>query len=211
MIKENGPSTRPSLLIRLQDSADQRAWSEFVEIYQTLLCRIAKGWGLQQADADDLVQDVLWIVSKAIDEGRFDPSRGSFRGWLFRIARNLTLKTMLARKRQVRGTGDSRIQTLLEDQPAPAPESTAEFESAYRRRVLEWAARRVQPELSETAWLAFAGTAMESRPALEVAHQLGIKVGTVYNLKCQVMARLRTEIAALEDSGLDDFHQESQP
>src|SRR6516165_7550607 len=48
------PDTRPSLLIRLRDPKDERAWGEFVDIYNPLIHRIARQAGLQGADADDL-------------------------------------------------------------------------------------------------------------------------------------------------------------
>lgn len=198
---DTSPTTRPSLLIRLRDPADERAWGEFVEIYGPLLQRLARGRGLQHADAEDLAQEVFRVVAAAVEGGRYDPARGSFRGWLFRIARNLTLKALTARGRQPRGSGDTGVLNVLEEQPAPDPEQSAQFEAAYRRRILEWAARRVRNEFSESAWRSFVATAIEGLPAVDVARELGIKVGTVYNHKCQVMARLRTEIEHVEDAG----------
>ncbi|WP_406699743.1 sigma-70 family RNA polymerase sigma factor [Singulisphaera sp. Ch08] len=197
---DTAPTTRPSLLIRLRDPADERAWAEFVDIYGPLIQRLAQGRGLQHADAEDLVQDVFRVVAGAIEGGRYDPSRGSFRGWLFRIARNLTLKALTAQGRQPRGSGDTGVLNFLEEQPAPALEDSAQFEAAYRRRMLEWAARKVRGEFSETAWRAFLATGVEARPAADVARELGIKVGSVYNLKCRVMARLRSEIEQVQDA-----------
>ena len=52
-------TTRPSLLIRLRDPMDERAWGEFVEIYGPLVHRLARRRGLQDADAADLVQEVF--------------------------------------------------------------------------------------------------------------------------------------------------------
>ncbi|SIO43439.1 RNA polymerase sigma-70 factor, ECF subfamily [Singulisphaera sp. GP187] len=197
---DTAPTTRPSLLIRLRDPADECAWAEFVDIYGPLLQRLARGRGLQHADAEDLAQEVFRVVAAAIEGGRYDPSRGSFRGWLFRIAHNLTLKSLVARGRQPRGSGDTGVLNFLEEQPAPAPEDSAQFEAAYRRRMLEWAARKVRGEFSELAWHAFLATGVEARPAADVARELGIKVGSVYNLKCRVMARLRREIEQVQDA-----------
>ncbi len=53
------PVTHPSLLVRLRDRNDDQAWCEFTEIYGPLAYRLAKRRGLQEADAQDLVQDVF--------------------------------------------------------------------------------------------------------------------------------------------------------
>jgi RNA polymerase sigma factor (sigma-70 family) len=195
---DTAPTTRPSLLIRLRDPADERAWGEFVDVYGPLVRRLARGRGLQHADTEDLAQEVFGVVTAAIERGAYDSTRGSFRGWLFRIARNLSINALIARGRQPRGTGESAMVQILEEQPAPDPEDSARFETAYRRRLLEWAAERVRGEFSEAAWQAFWATGVEGRRASEVAAALGLRVGTVYNLKSRVMARLRREIDRVE-------------
>ncbi len=43
------PETRPSLMLRLRQAADQQAWTEFVSIYEPLLLRLMKQRGLQEA------------------------------------------------------------------------------------------------------------------------------------------------------------------
>ena len=47
---------------------------------------------------------------------------------------------------------------------------------------------------SETIWQAFWRTGVEGRPVKEVAVALGMSVGTVYQYKSRVVARIRREI-----------------
>src|SRR5271155_3299820 len=138
------PSTQPSLLVRLRDQGDERAWAEFTEIYGPLVHQLARRKGLQEADAQDLVQDVFRAVARAIERYDPDPARGSFRGWLSRIAGNLIINLLAAQRRHPRGTGDTDIQRLLEEQPDLLAEESALFESEYRKRLLAWAAERVR-------------------------------------------------------------------
>ena len=191
---DEAPSTRPSLLIRLRDPGDERAWSEFTEIYGPLVHRLARRRGLQDADAQDLVQEVFRAVARAIERYDPDPDRGSFRGWLSRIARNLIINLLAARRRHPQGTGDTDVQRLLEDRPDPAGEDSALFEAEYRRRLFAWAAERVRGEFSEAAWQAFWQTGVEGRPPKEVAEALGMTVGTVYQYKSRAVVRIRREI-----------------
>src|SRR5579862_8827370 len=101
------PNTRASLLFRLRDARDERAWSEFMAIYAPFVKRLARQRGLQDADADDLSQEVFRTVARAIERQMYDPDRGSFRGWLFRIARNLVANFLIHQERHPRGSGDS--------------------------------------------------------------------------------------------------------
>src|SRR5262245_25114790 len=171
------PSTRPSLLVRLREPRDERAWEEFLNIYTPLVYRLARRKGFQHADAADLVQEVFRAVAGAIDRWDPDPGRGSFRGWLFRIARNLMLNVLAAEKRRPQGAGGSWFERLLDEQSAPAGAESAMFDEEYRRQRFGWAAERVRGEFRETTWRAFWLAGVEGRSPAEAAAALGISVG----------------------------------
>src|SRR5437879_11778992 len=118
------PSTRVSLLLRLRDPQDHEAWMEFVTLYEPVTYRLLRRKGLQDADARDVMQELLLAVSRSID--RWDPAkeRGSFRGWLRRVARNLVLNWLTHRDRRVGATGGAGLQAPLNALPAgDGPES----------------------------------------------------------------------------------------
>jgi RNA polymerase sigma factor (sigma-70 family) len=193
------PTTQPSLLVRLRDAQDERAWGQFVDLYAPLVYDYARRRGLQDADAADLTQTVLRVIASAIQRLDYDPQRGSFRGWLFTIVRR-KLSTFLSRRHDFcKGTGGSAVQRLLEEQPAPA-EETAEWDSEYEQRLFAWAVEQVRPLVRATTWQAFWMTAVEGKDSKEVAATLGVNVGTVYLAKSRVMARLKALIQQAHDN-----------
>jgi len=192
------PATRPSLLVRLRDTGDERAWAEFVEIYHPLVYGLARRRGLQDADAADLVQEVFRTVAVAVSRYDPDPAKGSFRGWLSTIARNLIVNLLRAQRRQFQGSGETDLIELLEARPAPACEESAIFDAEYRRRLLAWAADRVRGEFTKPAWQAFWQTAVDGQPPADVAKALGMTLGTVYQYKSRVVVRIRREIEQAE-------------
>ncbi|MCE9530096.1 MAG: RNA polymerase sigma factor [Planctomycetes bacterium] len=148
------PLTRASLLVRIQDSQDAEAWRQFFDLYAPVVYGFARRRGLQDADAADLMQDVLRSVVTAAGRLNYDPERGTFRGWLFTVSRNKIFNFLDKQRRQVRGAGDENGQQRMEEVPAPEVDRE-EWDRDYERRRFTWAADRVRNDFQEATWQAF--------------------------------------------------------
>lgn len=190
------PGTRQSLIVRLRDPANSAAWGEFVALYEPLIYRLARRKGLQDADAQDLCQEVFRAVARAVD--RWDPARGSFRAWLSQIARNLLINFLTRGQHQPRGSGNTSMQQLLEAQPVNDPSATAIFEAEYERRLFQLAAEEIRCQFAPATWQAFWRTAVEGRVPSDVAADLELSVGAVYVARSRVLASLKKRIEQLE-------------
>ncbi|MFN9247752.1 MAG: RNA polymerase sigma factor, partial [Planctomycetota bacterium] len=136
----NAPDTRASLLLRLQQPDDERAWQEFVEIYQPLIERLVTRYGLQPADAQDISQEVLTRVAKAIPEWEHDPARGTFRGWLTRVTRNLTIEQLRTRARRPLTNPESgQLEQFQRN-------ADSIFQLEQQRELFGWAARKARDQ-----------------------------------------------------------------
>jgi RNA polymerase sigma-70 factor (ECF subfamily) len=192
------PTTRASLLSRLADPRDHEAWVEFVSLYEPVAYRLLRRHGLQDADAREVMQDLFVAVSRSID--RWDPSRerGSFRGWLRRVIRNLVINWIKQRERRVVAHGGSDLQALLNDVPADAGPETVEFDQELRRALFKRAAEQVRGEVQTATWQAFWETAVVGASAADAAKKLGMQTGAVRVAKCRVLVRLREAVNSLE-------------
>jgi RNA polymerase sigma-70 factor (ECF subfamily) len=192
------PDTRPSLLVRLRDRQDGDAWRQFVDLYAPLIYGLARKRGLQDADAADVTQEVFRAVSGAIQAFQYDRGRGSFRGWLYTIARN-KLNDFRARQTSAfPGNGGADVQTLLEEQPARDEEETV-WQRDYEQRLFAWAADQVRGEFHESTWQAFWQVAVEGKSGEEAARALHLSIGAVHVAKSRVLARLKKQIRQVED------------
>ena len=77
--------TRRSLLTRLRQAHDQAGWQEFFDTCWRLLYGVARKAGLNDAEAQDAVQDCVITVNQQMPKFRYEPERCSFKGWLLMI------------------------------------------------------------------------------------------------------------------------------
>ncbi len=189
--------TRASLLIQLRDPSNAEAWSEFVSLYMPLLHGYAMKFGLQDSDAADLAQDTIRQVIRNIDRFDYTRERGSFRGWLLTIARNQIRRNSQKFTNRERGTGDTDHIRMVNAQPSR--EESDQWEAEYQRVLFSVAAEKIKCEFRSTTWLAFWHTAVEGNVAVRVSEQLNISLAAVYIARSRVLARLREEVARLDD------------
>jgi RNA polymerase sigma-70 factor (ECF subfamily) len=197
MSVDDSPLTRASLLVQIRDGANQIAWHEFMQLYGPIVYGFARKRGLQDADAADLMQDVMRSVSSAIGRLDYDRNQGTFRGWLFTITRNKIFDFLLARRLRPRGSGDTSTNRLLDSHPE-AGDGAETWEVEYQRRLASLAMDRVRSEFQENTWRAFWLTAVEGAAVADVSRQVGLSAGAIYVAKSRVLARLKEEVEAMQ-------------
>ncbi len=191
------PETKSDLLLRIQSAEDREAWDQFVSMYRPVIYRMARRRGLQDADAQDLVQRVLIAVAGAI--GQWKPTRGArFRHWLRRVTKNAALNA-LTRLPKDRGQGGTDASDLLSNEMEHTPEQNQGFDLEARRECFHRAATMVQSEVRGNSWDVFQLTVIEGLPAKDAAQKLGMSVGGVYAAQGRVMDRLRRVVTELEE------------
>src|SRR5262245_23045176 len=195
---QQSPATRASLLVRLRDGNDADAWQEFVRLYAPIIYGFARKRGLQDADAADLMQDVLRSVSMAAHRLEYDPNRGTFRGWLFTVTRNKVFNFLDSRNRRVVASGDSRVQERLEQHADADGGMSADWEADYQRNLAAQAMERIKGEFQAATWSAFLQTAVDGQAPAQVSKSVGLSVGAIYVAKSRVIARLRQEIERMQ-------------
>jgi DNA-directed RNA polymerase specialized sigma24 family protein len=67
-------TTHQSLLVRLSDRQDQAAWREFCDRYEELVRGFARRQGVQGSEQDDVLQDVLWALTRVMPGFVYQPA-----------------------------------------------------------------------------------------------------------------------------------------
>lgn len=195
--------TSVSLILRVANQGDIESWGEFAAIYEPLVYRIAITKGLQAADADDLVQEVMTRVARSV--GKWEPGskKGTFRGWISTIARNLIIDFLRKSKRVPRTSEKTEIRRIVESTPDRSSEEQY-FDHEYERQIFINAAKEIRNSFTDCTWTAFWRTAVKNEPIKSVAEKLGVSAGAVYVARSRVMARLKDQVKTIESAEVRD-------
>jgi RNA polymerase sigma-70 factor (ECF subfamily) len=187
--------THVTLLQRLAAHGDQpraaAAWSEFMDRYGDLLRGFCRRHDLQASDQDDVIQDVLLALSKAMPRFQYDPAIGKFRSYLKTVA----LHAIYAKLCQKRAGAALVDVDAMADTAAGDPATDAKWEQEWRQHHIRQAMRLIEAEFSARDRAAFARYALAGESADRVASEHGLSVDTLYQIKTRITRRL-TELLA---------------
>lgn len=179
-------TTHSTLLARVAGGQEPAAWNEFCERYGDLIRGFARRRGLQPADCDDVVQDVLLALTTSMPGFQYDPSKGKFRSYL----KTIVIHAIIRRGKQKRGQAD--LSELEEATRVATTDELVEaaWEEEWRQYHLKQAMKFIDAEFNESDRAAFRMYALEGRGAAETAQALGLSHDQVYQAKSRVLKRL---------------------
>lgn len=187
-----------------EGGVDHEAWRAFHDRYGELIRGFARLRGVQPADCDDLVQEVMLSLSRAMRNGFvYDPDKGTFRSYL----KTTVIHAIVRRARQ------NRLTTGLEEYEAPAAppapgggrllgdhsnqggDGDEAWEQQWRQHHTRLAMKTIEGEFNATDLEAFQRYALMQHDAATVAKDLRVSVESVYQAKSRIIKRLSRLIA----------------
>jgi len=206
MLTEHGTDsllpTRQSLLSRLRDCQDQDGWREFFDTYWRLIYRVARQAGLDDATAQDVVQNTFIYLSRRLPKFRYDPTRGSFKAWLRRVTRS---RISVFRRRAEAKEPPMPVLSLEEDDlpvweaiPDPAGDKMDEiWQREWEDNLIKAALRRVSSKVSAQQLMIFELAALGEVPLKQVARKLDVSLMQVYLARHRVGKLFKSEVMRL--------------
>lgn len=188
-------TTHASLLARLRtgsQSVDPAAWHEFHDRYAQLIRGFANRQGVQPADCDDVLQDVLLSLTRDLGKFEYDPEKGRFRSYL----KTVTLHAVFRRMRQNRAAGRPEEAERLAAAAMSDPKIEESWEEQWRQHHMRRALRTIRAEFNDDDVAAFEHYVMQGQPAAEAAATLGLSTDQVYQAKSRILKRLTAVIDA---------------
>ena len=151
---------------------ERAAFEELYTRYSNILYATAMKFLKEDADAQDVVQDVfiqIWDKAKL-----YDPAKGKPLTWALTMTRNRSIDRIRAIQRRTRLRDDFEKETVA-DESAGIREALSGVDASERTQILRDAVARLSPEQRKVIDLAFFGGLTQS----EIADRLGEPLGTV--------------------------------
>lgn len=193
-----GYTTHVTLLQRLSAGreSDPGSWGDFCDRYGELIRGYARRRGLQPADCDDVVQDVLLALTKSLPGFTYDPAKGRFRAYLHAMV-NHAIHRRSFQKRGERPLEDGAASFISDGVDADEP-----WEVEWRQHHLRVAMRSIEAEFNANDLAAFESYAIEGRGVRDVSAELGLTADQIYQAKSRILRRVAELIRAqVEDEG----------
>jgi RNA polymerase sigma-70 factor (ECF subfamily) len=185
-------NTSATLLQRLLDHGDDDAWMRLTHLYAPLIRANLRRHLPQEADVDDLVQQVFTVVLKKLPEFRHSGRPGAFRAWLRGICVNRVRMFWRTRPATV-PEAEAALQQLEDPNSALSRQWDREHDEFVFRRALAM----IEGEFKPPTWQAFCRLALDNAEPEVVAAELGLSVNAVYIARSRVLRRLRKEFDGL--------------
>ena len=197
--------TRWTLIGRLKNWGDEKSWREFFDTYWKLIYGVARRAGLTPEDAQDVVQETIVSVCKAMEAFKADPQRGSFKSWLLTVTRSRIIDLQRKRLRQPAVAGPSpqaSTQSTPLEERAPDPAGNgfdALWNGEWERNLITLALERLEKKTSARHYQVFLLHVIKQHPAEQVARISGVAVNQVYLIKHRLAPQFREAICDLEN------------
>ena len=197
-------ATRSSLLQRLKNWEDKASWKDFFDTYWKLIYGVARKAGLNDAEAQDVVQETIICVAQRMPGFEYDSSVGSFKGWLMRLTQWRI--TDQFRKKQYEKGGrrypreEALNTSLLEQQPGWIGfDLEAAWNEEWHKQLLQAALQKAKQRVNPIQFQMFYLHVVKNVPAKKVAQRLDVKLPEVYFAKYKVSAVVKKEYKTLEE------------
>jgi RNA polymerase sigma-70 factor (ECF subfamily) len=197
---EGGDAVAPSSsssrnLVARVKAGDTAAWDRLVSLYAPLVYGWCRGWDLPEQEIADIFQEVFQAVATHVGSFRKETRSDTFRGWLRTITHNKVHDHFRKLGREPAGAGGTDAQIRFASLPADS--SPEDDDSGVQRaeiRICRQVLDQIRCEFEDRTWQAFWLTAVDGRPAKEVATDLSMSPGAVRVAKSRVLKRLREEL-----------------
>lgn len=191
--------TRQTLLLKLKDQRDEKAWNDFYETYYRYIRAILWKMNMTESDANDILQTVMLKIWNKLPDFDYEARKGKFRNWISIITANTAKNYIRAENRLYKCLNGDKSSWLDDYTGSSMPPEIEEISSKeWEKFVSTIAWENVSQTLSEKVIQTFE-MLMKGEKTKDVAQLLDINENTVIVYKNRVKNKMFMEIVRLQN------------
>ena len=187
----NNETTRSSVIRAVANTENEAAWQRFFDLYAGFVFSIARSKGLNDTDADDIVQMVFADLARNLPSFKYDREKGRFRSYLAALVK----WRVIDRLKAVRRDADLKADFMEEAKSAATTEDKDFEEREWQSAAMEETLRRIKPEVRPEHYAAFVASAVEGQDTDVVTKLYGISRDSLYQIRKRLTVKLREKLA----------------
>jgi len=186
----NNETTRSSVLRAVANTENEAAWNRLFNLYAGFVFSIARRKGLNDTDADDMVQMVFTDLARNLPTFKYDREKGRFRSYLTGLVNWRIIDRLKTLKRETELKADFRKYVR-----SAAGKDDTFAEREWQAAATEEALRRIKPDVRPEHYAAFVASAIEGQDTEIVTKLYGISSDNLYQIRKRLTAKLRETVA----------------
>ena len=187
-----------SLKGKVTDPKLRAAWRRFHQLYDPIIRRYVVSCGIRGEVLEDVVQTAWALVIRDLRRFDCDPSKGSFRAWLFVRVRNVSVDQV----REVERSREHCAGVHFVAHEARELEPAHAFEKQWDELILHDALRTLERYVSDFDYKLFVMRRFHELSVAELAEDTGLGEATIRSKLHRTMKTFRTLI---ENQGYRDL------
>ena len=184
----NNETTRSSVLKAVANTENTAAWNRLFDLYAGFIFSIARHKGLNETDADDIVQVVFADLARNLPTFNYDREKGRFRSYLTGLVNWRVMDRLKASKR------DAELKANFWQEAKAAGGDDDFSKREWQVAAMEEALRRIKPDVRPEHYAAFVASAVEGQDTDVVTKLYGISRDNLYQIRNRLTVKLREKL-----------------
>ena len=182
----NNETTRSSVIRAVADTENAAAWNRLFDLYAGFVYSIARRKGLNDADADDIVQMVFADLARNLPSFKYDREKGRFRSYLAALVKWRVIDRLKAAR------CDADLKAGFMEEVKETGQGDDEFaDREWKAVAMDNALRRIKSSVRPEHYAAFVASTVEGQDTETVMKLYNLSRDNLYQIRKRLSERLR--------------------
>lgn len=194
------PQTNEFLIQRVRDCTAHGAWREFFDLYWRFIMRYAQKQGLNEHDAEEVLQETMAFLMESLRDFEYDKAKGRFRQYLLAIVHRKCQEQRRGGWRQMAAMDKLADNITLPPEPPTPVQGEEELLMAVLK---EEALLRVRERVTPDNFSIFVDLMRGDRTVAELAKLHDKNANSIYQIQNRCLRYFEQELSELRRKLLD--------